>query len=224
MNASLNPIDINLLTDITQIAVQNIANALHGLLRDEIVVKNWLFDSTAIQKALESSQIYPPTAEQTVLYTQIVGELKGNTYLIVPAAAEDKICEKLLPASVLGQSEMREGVLLEMDNIIIAALVTKFANLLSISDVHGYVPNYHKKTPVSISEELKAQSIAYSFMVEMKAFKKDVSFTLIVSIDNSLLTLIESFNRDNSFVGKEKEGEDSSSKGVSKMFKKLFQI
>ncbi len=218
---SLTEKDLDVLMDISQIALQNVTASLHALLKDEVIVKKSTF---GVEDVIEDINRYTSSeSEYRILFTEIVGNVHGKTYIILDPSSEEKICNHLLPNSVAGQIEMREGVALEFDNILIAALITKFSNLLSESNMHGHVPHYGREDISQLIEELKMPDSPFAFSVNLKSFKKGIKFKLIVAFDNSIINLMQSFSVDNSFVGKETE-EAEDEKSVGNFFKKMFHI
>ena len=81
-----------------------------------------------------------------VLTTEIMGDLQGICYLIFSEQEVQKILGVSLPKSILEDAEklavMSDAILLEMDNIIVASVVTQFSNSdvprLSKADCHGF--------------------------------------------------------------------------------------
>lgn len=220
-NISLTENEIEILTDITQIALQNVTTSLYSLLKDEVLIKKSVF---GLDNVLKEISEYASLETQTkILFTEIVGKVKGKTYIILDSDSEEKICNHLLPNSVAGQIEMREGIALEFDNILIASLVTKFSNLLNVSEMHGHVPHYNQDYLIQLQEELPVSDTLFAFLIDLKSFKKGIKFKLLVTLDSSIYELMKSFSKEDSFVGKEKE-EETESKSVSGLFKKIFHI
>lgn len=84
-----------------------------------------------------------------VLITELIGDFSGVSYLLLNQDEVDFICKRMLPASVLENADqaemMTDNLLLELDNIVSAAAVTQFANLLKCK-LHGGVPSLRKTT------------------------------------------------------------------------------
>jgi chemotaxis protein CheY-P-specific phosphatase CheC len=82
-----------------------------------------------------------------VLTTQILGEMKGSCYLIFSEEESDILCKLSLGPDLTEQTdarqEMKNAFLLEIDNIISAAVITQFANILR-KNIYGSVPSLRK--------------------------------------------------------------------------------
>lgn len=220
-NVSLTEQHLDILDDITQIALQNVTQSLSTLLKDEILVKK---SSFGIEKVVEDlNKILVNSPNSKILFTEIVGQIRGKSYVFIDDDSEEIICNLLLPDSVVGQIEMREGIALEFDNILIAALVTKFSNLLNISEMHGHVPQYNQENTHQIIEDIQSGNYPYLLNTRIQSFKKGINLNLLVMLDSSMTDLMNDFSKEDSFVGKQQEKENEEKKGTS-FFKKIFQI
>ena len=212
------PEELNLIGDINDIAMRNAVNSFSDMLKDELLLK----DFQAYPETLASTASEPITEKGAyVLTTDIVGEINATTYLIVGPGAEDHICQQLLPATMVGQEEMRQAMLNEIDNIIIAALVTKYSNLLDVS-IHGHVPNIEKYDVARLNELLEnenAKNPAYAFRVNTSAFKARFSIEVLCFFNETIVPAIKNFDYDKAFVGRQEEKKEKSGAGF---FKKLF--
>ena len=89
-----------LINDITNIALGNVAQALSKVLKDEILVRN-------VQEVtdLKSSQLLRKDykGDVFVLTTDIIGDMKAETKLIIHKDDEQGIIEKILPTSEWGK-------------------------------------------------------------------------------------------------------------------------
>lgn len=220
-NVSLTEQHLDILDDITQIALQNVTQSLSTLLKDEILVKK---SSFGIEKVVEDlNKILVNSPNSKILFTEIVGQIRGKSYVFIDDDSEEIICNLLLPDSVIGQIEMREGIALEFDNILIAALVTKFSNLLNISEMHGHVPQYNQENTHQIIEDIQSGNYPYLLNTRIQSFKKGINLNLLVMLDSSMTDLMNDFSKEDSFVGKQQEKENEEKKGTS-FFKKIFHI
>jgi chemotaxis protein CheY-P-specific phosphatase CheC len=79
-----------------------------------------------------------------LLSTYILGELKGACYLLFTQDEVDMLLKSEFSEEILQDEEMKnamgEGLLLEMDNIISANVITEFANTLKVK-IYGDVPS-----------------------------------------------------------------------------------
>ncbi len=85
--------------------------------------------------------------EFTLLTSEIKGEVNGVCYLIFSKDEVDEILNVSLPASILNDPEkmkmMGDAMLLEMDNIVVASVITALSNALKNS-MYGNVPAIQK--------------------------------------------------------------------------------
>lgn len=81
------------------------------------------------------------------LTTKIIGDLKGICCLIFSENEANHLRSVALPQEILNNpeimSEMADGIMLEVDNIISASVITQFSNILKVK-IHGDVPNLKK--------------------------------------------------------------------------------
>lgn len=219
----INEHELEILMDVTQIALQNATASLHNLLKDEVLVKESVFGKEAVLEDMR--QYAEKNTDVKILFTEVVGPVSGKSYVLLDNDSFVKICNHLLPDSVAGQAEMRQGIALELDNILIAALVTKFSNLLNLPQMHGHVPHYSENNLENFIAETENLKSSFSFSINLKSFKKLIRFKLIVVFDESLDSQIHAFSREDAFVGKkEKEQPKDESSKVGGFFKKIFHI
>ena len=74
--------------------------------------------------------------EAVVLTTDIIGELSGRSYLILDQREMKVVCDAVNPKL---SEHIREALLLEIDNIISASVISEIANALGI-EIYGDVP------------------------------------------------------------------------------------
>lgn len=81
--------------------------------------------------------------ELYVLVTEMKGEMKGVCFLVFNREEKDEICKMALPPEIYNDSSklysMQEPLLLEVDNIISASVITQIANQLK-KKIYGDVP------------------------------------------------------------------------------------
>jgi len=77
---------------------------------------------------------------KTIIQTKIIGELSGDSYLMLTAEEIDVICN-LSRKAFGGVSVPDELVLSEIDNILSAAVITEISNVLKIR-IYGDVPRH----------------------------------------------------------------------------------
>lgn len=140
MMAELNEAELDITKEIIHIALTKAADSLSFFIKEKVMIK--LFD-------LKINQNYSPiskkdaNAKSYLLTTCIRGDIAGKAYLVFNESEVAKLVEINLPDSIknnpIEKARMTDAVLLEIDNIITAAVVTQFANILNCK-IHGDVP------------------------------------------------------------------------------------
>ncbi len=107
-----------------------------------------------------------------VLSTEIKGELAGVCYLIFSEEEVQRILEVVLPEGVRSDSEklrvMGDAVLLEMDNIIVASVITQFSNSFSFK-MYGDVPQLEKSSGEDLKKKLTAEKHRGEYFIYFKS-------------------------------------------------------
>ncbi|BDS09783.1 hypothetical protein [Aureispira anguillae] len=122
------------------------------------------------------------TTNAHLLTTHVVGELEGFCCLVFSEEEAQLLQKTALPPEVVNDPVMFEGmkdaILLEVDNIIAAAVITQFANLLK-RKMHGSVPELSvidaTKFDAFIKEHLDDRSHVINFRTNFVAPQKSFS-------------------------------------------------
>lgn len=133
-----------------------------------------------------------------VLTTEIKGELKGVCYLIFSEKEVEKILELTLPEKLRADPEklriMGDAVLLEMDNIIVASVVTQFSNAFEFK-MYGDVPQLGKTTQNDLRKKLKSENNGREhfiyFKSEMHTENLDISPDFIWILEDNFLAGVQ---------------------------------
>ena len=108
-----------------------------------------------------------------LIKTDLIGEIKGVSYLIFSETEVSKICKSCLPPSILendtpeGQM-MILGFLSEIDNMVSAAVITEFSNFLGL-DIYGGVPSMEVMDSVEVDDTLKNRVTELDSIIHFKA-------------------------------------------------------
>ncbi|PWJ39396.1 chemotaxis protein CheC [Sediminitomix flava] len=210
-----------LIGNIQIIALNHIAHSLSKMLGDEVFVKS--YSEIAFDK-LEDALAHYNQESFYVLGTDIKGKFSGATYLLVNQVNEKKICEKLVPANMLGHQEMRDAMLMELDNIVIASYVTKWANLAD-ADIYGYVPSHEvlnrQAFEIKLKKLISEDDKVYFCKSHLYAFKSGIEFELYFLFDKTFVPIISGFDINNSYVGDEERPKKEMEKKKS-FLQRLF--
>lgn len=144
--------------------------------------------------------------ELFVLTTEMKGEMKGVCYLVFNKEEKDEICKVALPADIYNNPDklnaMQEPLLLEIDNIISASVVTQIANRLK-RKVYGDVPRLNIMRTEDLKEtialEMKPNKLILGFQTEFKSSKSHFhpEFFWILEPDFIECVKIELFQKTN---------------------------
>lgn len=127
-----------------------------------------------------------------LLLTEIIGELNGICCLLFTEDEANKLRHAALPPEIINDSalmtEMRDGILLEVDNIISAAVITQFSNILN-RKMHGGVPRIKKISHESINkfirEKLEKDMLIVNFNTHFSSSTINFSPQFIWLFDHS---------------------------------------
>lgn len=151
--------------------------------------------------------------ELTVLTTKIQGEIDGVCYLIFSELEVNEILSVSLPASVLNDPAKREGmqdaIMLEMDNIIAASVITELSNSLK-NKMYGDVPKIQRTGTSGFSEIFESAKKTYDhflyFKSEFKTEGLNINPDFIWLLDSNYLEEVKKIIESDKFneTGKEK--------------------
>jgi chemotaxis protein CheY-P-specific phosphatase CheC len=146
----LSKIEQDLAREIINIGLAKSADSLSFFTQQKVLIRS--IDVEIKQLSAEDFGRRSVSGDSYLLTTEIKGELEGVCYLIFSEPDVENIVKSCLPGlkGDLKGNEMAEGLLMEIDNILSASVITQFSNLLKLS-MYGGVP----KLDVLNQEELK---------------------------------------------------------------------
>jgi chemotaxis protein CheY-P-specific phosphatase CheC len=95
-------------------------------------------NTIVIQNVKEFTYVSEEEGKLMVLTTGMIGELRGKSFLILSEQEQKEICHAVSPGKPLSV-EYQEALLLEIDNIVSASVISQIANDFNIQ-VYGDVP------------------------------------------------------------------------------------
>lgn len=142
-----------------------------------------------------------------LLLTDIIGELKGVCCLIFSEEEADKLRHTALPPEITNNpeimAEMSDGILLEVDNIISASVITQFSNILK-HKIYGGVPQIKKLNSDQVNQFIKSKLEGDMFIINFNTHfispKLDFSPQFLWLFDDSFAESIQKFASDKSNV------------------------
>ena len=135
-----------------------------------------------------------------LLTTKVIGEMKGICCLIFSEEEADHLRKAALPQEILDSPEMMEemsdGIMLEVDNIISASVITQFSNLLKVK-IHGGVPSLKKVTSKEMEEfisgEVDQELYLISFKTSFESSKANFNPEFVWLFDNTFIDCIKNY-------------------------------
>lgn len=140
-----NKIELDVAKEIINIGLGRAADSMAFFTHEKVFIRSLDVEMKSIDKMDSIKELSKKRNNKPfyVLSTEIKGDLKGICYLIFSEEEVNKLLKVSLPEEILNNPDklkiMGEAILLEMDNIIVASVVTQFSNLFSYA-MHGDVP------------------------------------------------------------------------------------
>ena len=136
-----------------------------------------------------------------LMITKVIGELNGVCCLIFSEEEADQLRNTALPPEVLNSpemmAEMSDGIMLEVDNIISASVITQFSNLLKVK-IYGGVPALRKVDSTELEkylqEEINNQMYLVSFKTKFKSSHVSFAPEFIWLFDNTFVESIKNYS------------------------------
>ena len=136
-----NKIEMQMAESIINQGLSSAAETLSFFMKEPIVVEQIGVNNLGI--ADKTPLKLECTGKAYLLTTEVVGDLEGFCCLVFTEKEAEMLQKAALPPEVINDpvlfETMKDAILLEVDNIIAAAVITQFANLLK-RKMHGSVP------------------------------------------------------------------------------------
>ncbi|MDO1451261.1 hypothetical protein Q0590_33615 [Rhodocytophaga aerolata] len=167
---------------LLHLALDNAAAAFSKMAMDQVLVKN--FDIYILEKDSFAKTINPQSERSYfILTTEMKGDLSAKSYLIFDQLDISKINKLFLNQdthSINGElTPLQQSILLELDNIISASMITQIANLLNVF-VYGDVPYLDYLSKNDMLKIFHQDSLVHNPALSMQA-KFQLSNTQIAS-------------------------------------------
>jgi chemotaxis protein CheY-P-specific phosphatase CheC len=163
--------EINSAKYIISSGLSKAAQSLSFFMKETINLKETDFSIT--NRGDVNIKFESDTDKLFVLYTEIKGELNGICYLVFNQNEVDELCKVALPSEITGNADklknMQEPLLLEIDNIISASVITQLANHLK-QKMYGDVPHLivmnSSELKETIVKQLEPNNLIIGFQTE----------------------------------------------------------
>ena len=174
------------------------AESLSFFMNETITLKDFDSEKQLHQPPLELGKKNESNIH--LLTTKVIGEMKGICCLIFSEEEANHLRSAALPPEILNSPEMRaemsDGIMLEVDNIISASVITQFSNLLKVK-IHGGVPDLKKvsfeEMEDYISREVNNELYLISFKTSFESSKAQFNPEFVWLFDNTFIDNIKKY-------------------------------
>lgn len=139
--------ETELAESLTSIGLAHASSAFSMLTNDRVTFKKMSFNSRDFLKDENRKD-----KNMQLLFTPFIGDVLFDSYLIISYQDAFKIASSIMKGATV-REEMVQAVLLELDNILSAAVATKYANILQ-RNIAGDVPRTYQKSYQSLKSHL----------------------------------------------------------------------
>lgn len=130
-----------------------------------------------------------------VLLSELKGDLRGKCYLKVTDDDAKTLFKLSLPTEYLQSESMQGGILMELDNILTASMVTVFSNRLNLKS-YAYVPTLMKINDQAlitlIEADCKHEELVFDFYTRFNIEKTTVTPEFIWVMESNFPSLLAS--------------------------------
>lgn len=198
METTFNKMELDLAAEIINIGLAKAADSLSFFTRNKVLIRS---QDLHINKFNDEELFSKDSEPLTLLATEIRGNMKGYCYLVFDHKEVDKMNAISLPKNVLEDpeqlKEMSKAVLMEMDNIVTAAVVTQFSNLFEL-DMHGYVPQHMNGSKADALAYIKQHAHEGDFFLHFNTplyseSEEDISPEFVWCLDSSFVSAVKTF-------------------------------
>ena len=174
------------------------AESLSFFMNETITLKDFDAEKQLHQPPLELGKKNESNIH--LLTTKVIGEMKGICCLIFSEEEANHLRSAALPPEILNSpemmAEMSDGIMLEVDNIISASVITQFSNLLKVK-IHGGVPDLKKvsfeEMEDYISSEVNNELYLISFKTSFESSKAQFNPEFVWLFDNTFIDNIKKY-------------------------------
>ncbi len=194
----LSDFELSTAKEIVNIGLVKAADSLSFFLQEKILIDQIDFRIQSNKKI--SCYTTLKRNNNFVLTTNVIGEIQGACYLVFSKNDTKRILDKSLPGSFKFNdetlTEMGNAILLEIDNIVSASVITQFSNLLKFK-MHGGVPNLKKIHGGEFLDfqknELTNTNVAVTFRTRLISLDKTFSPEFIWALDKNFFDGVKNY-------------------------------
>ncbi|MGK7396595.1 MAG: chemotaxis protein CheC [Candidatus Cyclobacteriaceae bacterium M3_2C_046] len=156
--------EIIIAKNIINISLANAAEAFSKLAKDKVTLQQVEIPPTIPDTDL--NHVINSLDKLYVLVTEVKGDLPAESYLVFTQENAALTASHVM-GSHNSNEEMQEAMLLEVDNILTASVVTQFSNFFGKS-IYGDVPHLIKLNKTETEEVLTQKMSQYDLRVTFK--------------------------------------------------------
>lgn len=197
MAIELSKVELDITKELVNIGLAKAADSLSFFVKSKVMLKGL---NLFVKQLSEIDQLSNKKGEQIhMLSTQLKGETEGVCFLILDNTDVKKLMSEAIPTTDLNSEqgiEMKKAFLLELDNIISAAVVTQFSNILG-KKMHGHVPRYEAIEESKLDNRLRSlielDSHLLYFKVNFVTNNNELNPEFIWALDQSFIHGVKEF-------------------------------
>jgi len=183
------------------------AESLSFFMKEEIHFNELSFSINKIDKGIDFTSKFGTNIH--LLITNVIGELKGVCCLIFSEEEADKLRHTALPKEIIENpalmAEMSDAIMLEVDNIISASVITQFSNILN-HKIYGGVPELKKLSTEELNDYIHSNFMQDLYIINFKTqfASSQINFNpeFVWLFDNTFMNSVKSFALDNANMSK----------------------
>jgi chemotaxis protein CheY-P-specific phosphatase CheC len=119
------------------------------------------FDSVGRMQVQSIDTILNMAEPLSIIVSEMKGDLKGTCYLIFSNNDANDICEYQLGKAYSNNDELKDGLLMELANILTASFVTVLANELKIA-TYAHVPKLKRMDKIEMYKLLVSDEVHFN--------------------------------------------------------------
>jgi chemotaxis protein CheY-P-specific phosphatase CheC len=165
----LNEQQLDVAKEVVNISLAKVGDMLSFFMKQRVLIKS----SDIFFESFDEHSVFTKLSHESItcLKTEVRGEFSGNCYLLFSEEQKEKLLQIILPEPIYKNPESKklqgDALLLEIDNIASASVVTQFSNLLGYK-MFGYVPQLFEKSTHDINTFLFNDNKSLSSVMRIK--------------------------------------------------------
>lgn len=196
MQKEIQVYELELVEDLVQAAFENAATAFSKFINRKVSAQSILIGSTD-QMAMAKDD---PNDKMYILISQLRGDLKGKCYLNFSSDDAEEFFRMCLAPEYAKDNSMSMAMLMELDNILTAAVVSIIAARLNIN-TYAYVPHLVRATRLelsrSITDDHEIEDLVLHFKTIFKIDKFNLSTEFIWIVEKKLIDILMDIKENN---------------------------